>query len=390
MFVPFKRARRRGTSALVPAIVPLHDRRPAMAAPGANLRQSSLRSFFPAGPSTAPSSAVASDYELLRQAKIRRNREFFRTLGIETSPPSASESKPKPKSKPPKPCPEPALPPRRSARKRPAPPPCLERSAPVEEYKAEEPDEEYVESAVFRYSASGGNAPPRADSSKLGSPDSAFKLVGKTLGDPRLAKIYTLDIVGLCPNRLLVAAGGHGGFISIFGTEVGEDGKDHDDEEGDCSQALMCWKSSRSWVSGVSFVKGKPTLLISSSNDGRLVVWDVGKQSSCLALGPLVVGELNTIHANGIFSMDHAVDGAIATASKDSSVALTRIAGDELVKEKRISGHHSGAIRGVCFRLVFHESLFSCVRTPIFIYFQYSFINVSLICLWKKHQGYNS
>lgn len=338
-----------------------------MAAPGAKLRQSSLRSFFAAGPSTAPSSAVFSDYELLRQAKIRRNREFFQTLGIEAPPPSTSESNPKPKSKPLKPCPEPALPPRRSARKRLAQPPCLEQSAPVEEFKVQEPDMTYVESAVFRYSASGGNAPPRTDSSKLGSPDSALKLVGETLGDARLAKIYTMDIVGLCPKRLLVAAGGHGGFISVFGTEVGEeDGKDHDDEEGECSQALMCWKSSRSWVSGVSFVKGEPTLLISSSNDGRLVVWDVGKQSSCLAHRPPVVGELNTIHANGIFSMDQAVDGVIATASKDSSVALTRIAGDEVVKDKIISGHHSGVIRGVCFRLVFHESLFSCVCTNIF------------------------
>lgn len=75
-----------------------------------------------------------------------------------------------------------------------------------------------------------------------------------------------------------------------------------------------------SWVSGVSFVKGETTLLISSSNDGRLVVWHVGKQSSCLALGPPVVGELNTIHANGIFSMDQAVDGTIATVSKGSFV----------------------------------------------------------------------
>ena len=95
-------------------------------------------------------------------------------------------------------------------------------------------------------------------------------------------------------------------------------------------------------------------LVLSSANDGRLVLWDVNKQqklaqSSTRGTPPLKVTEARNIHSNGIFSMDE-VAGHIATASKDSIIGYSNIANQGIVLERSISGHHSGPIRCVNFR----------------------------------------
>lgn len=95
-------------------------------------------------------------------------------------------------------------------------------------------------------------------------------------------------------------------------------------------------------------------LLLSSANDGKLVLWDLRKQlkqeHSCTqSTPPLKVTEAGDIHSNGIFSMDE-VASHIATASKDSTIGYSRIADQGILKDRSISGHHCGPIRGVNFR----------------------------------------
>ncbi|KAG9442900.1 hypothetical protein H6P81_018754 [Aristolochia fimbriata] len=216
---------------------------------------------------------------------------------------------------------------------------------------------EYTASPVFQYTCDKSTAdenPFSPSSSYSISSLSALKVVGKSLYDPSLTKIYTMDVCylkGAEANKVLVAAGGHGGYISVYGTNVEEESIEAEDgsETEACHIPLMGWKSSTSWVSGVSFLTENPMFLLSTSNDGRLVIWDISKQSSSSTSLPPMAGELISLHSKGIFSMD-LMEDVVATASKDSSVSICRInEAGHLINEGSITSHHSGAIRGVCF-----------------------------------------
>lgn len=176
-----------------------------------------------------------------------------------------------------------------------------------------------------------------------------FRVSGKAFRDPSLARIYSIDVCSSKKDRFLVAAGGHRGFISVYGGEWGDCENINSDEEM-MDGPLMSWKGSPSWVSGVKFVEDNPMLLVSSSNDGAIVVWDLKKQPSSLSSwSPPVVAKSTELHTGGVYSMDR-FSCWIATASKDSSVGVSRLTpAGELVAERNITGHHSGVIRGVCF-----------------------------------------
>jgi WD40 repeat protein len=75
-----------------------------------------------------------------------------------------------------------------------------------------------------------------------------------TLSDENLSKIYSMDF-----QQNLLVAGGHGGRVSIFGK----------------SDIVMSWKAHFGWISGVSFVK---KLLLTSSNDKNMILWDLNYQ----------------------------------------------------------------------------------------------------------------
>ncbi|XP_073111877.1 uncharacterized protein [Elaeis guineensis] len=335
-------------------------------APSSKLKQSSIDSFLRSKQTTSippltpqPATAAASEYERIRQETIRRNQEFLQKLGI-AAPKNPTPLPPKRTPKPhPSPAPSPSL--RRSTRKRPFPAPSSsDDGADADADPAAPPDPSepsFVDSSVFRYACDASD-----DSSVLSSkvhPSSSsimgFRTVGKAFRDPSLAKIYSIDVCFLNKNRFLLAACGHGGFLSVYGGGGGEDGCDGDvegEEKGERVEPLLSWKGSWSWISGVNFVEDNPMLMVSSSNDGFVVVWDITKQpalsSSC---SPPVVAKLMELHAGGIFAMDR-LGCSIATASKDSSVGISRLTpAGKLVAERKVTSHHSGVIRGVCFGL---------------------------------------
>lgn len=74
-------------------------------------------------------------------------------------------------------------------------------------------------------------------------------------------------------------------------------------------------------------------------------------QSSSSTGEPRIVAQTSTIHSNGIFGM-HELDGQVATASKDKTVAITAVTGAGLNPLKVLSGHHTAAVRSVHFRWV--------------------------------------
>ncbi|WOL06249.1 hypothetical protein Cni_G14981 [Canna indica] len=324
-------------------------------AQSSKLKQSSMDSFLHHHPKPKPtavaepkSPTAASDYERIRRETIRRNQEFLLKLGISSAsaaPPKTIHHASSRRSKPP---PVSLLPLRRSSRNKP-PPPAAEDVAP------DLPEPSFVDSFVFQYACLGAEPTehhPRYLSKASSSPHPVvgFRVLGKGFRDPSLSRIYSIDVCSSKKDRFLLAAGGHGGFISIYGGEW--DAREEDSEGEMIDHPLMSWKGSRSWISAVRFVEDNPMLLVSSSNDGAVVVWDVKKQpalSSLSTLAPPVVAKSTGLHSGGIYSMDRR-DWFIATASKDSSVGVSRLTpAGELIGERDITGHHSGVIRGICF-----------------------------------------
>ncbi|XP_078440684.1 uncharacterized protein LOC144710722 [Wolffia australiana] len=303
-------------------------------------------------------SEAAAEYERARTENIRRNRDFLLTLGISRGVHAPrSDSRPQAKRKVfPRECPvSSVLPLRRSARKRSFSAPSIE----IEPAAPQSPV--FVDSSVFQYACKRNNAPADrlpplesspSSSSSCSSPVLGFRVTGKTLQSRSLAKIYTLDARHVNDERVLIAAGGHGGVISVFGVDENSDCEEGLSQE-EIESPLLSWKASKSWISGVFFVDDNPMLMISSSNDGKIVVWDVGRQpfvdSLEMSWSPPSVDEAAGLHSGGIFSMHH-LGHAIVTGSKDSCVVISNFSGGRLEMERKIYGHHSGVIRSVCFR----------------------------------------
>ncbi|CAL9756674.1 unnamed protein product [Musa acuminata subsp. burmannicoides] len=332
-------------------------------APSSNLKQSSMDSFLHhhhhhdrpnptaiSKPET-PAAEAASDYERIRRETIRRNQEFLQKLGIASATTIAHKNQHTSSKRRPRPPPASSFPLRRSSRNKRPPHDAADTS---EDPAPELPDPSLIDSSVFQYVCDDEEAPLRpgahlADSPSWSSPIVGFRVFGKAFRDPSLARIYSIDVCSSKKDRFLVAAGGHRGFISVYGGEWGDCEKINSDGEM-MDGPLMSWKGSPSWVSGVKFVEDNPMLLVSSSNDGAVVVWDLKKQPSSLSSwSPPVVAKSTELHTGGVYSMDR-FSCWIATASKDSSVGVSRLTpAGELVVERNITGHHSGVIRGVCF-----------------------------------------
>ncbi|KAL2611951.1 hypothetical protein R1flu_023643 [Riccia fluitans] len=159
----------------------------------------------------------------------------------------------------------------------------------------------------------------------------------------------------------LLAAGGSQGRLAVFSVSDG-DAAASSSEASASKTPLLSWTLDSSWISQVIFLSNQfqehRTLLLSSSNDGRVVLWDINKQrvrSGTRGLSPLtreeipvVVCETSTLHTSGIFGM-HETGGKIASSS-EGGVAISIIKETGIVMERSITGHHTGVIRSVRFR----------------------------------------
>eukprot|EP00958_Prasinococcus_capsulatus_P011418 scaffold1135_cov343-Prasinococcus_capsulatus_cf.AAC.6 len=192
------------------------------------------------------------------------------------------------------------------------------------------------ESPFFKYTIQ--DAPPTSVSDKSASthledPESSFRGYfpkGVTLFDDLLTRIYSLDAA-----HDIVAAGGHQGYMTLWNLNgIRDDGQN---EEAELSSSLS-FKGHAGWVSQLQFKhQGGARRLLSTANDGKLCIWDIGKQ---LDGNALCLASNGTLHASGIFSMQER-SSKILTASKDKNVVVSSICEDRVEKLWDFEHHDS-------------------------------------------------
>ncbi|KAE8998356.1 hypothetical protein PR003_g19548 [Phytophthora rubi] len=309
-------------------------------------------------PSTAPVYAVhqpveLSEYEQKRLAKMAANAKFLEELGMpsaqlnmtrqlqsnekQRAEAAQATRRPKPKREL-----EEAQPVRRSRRLRgetapgSAPP-----SRAMEEESDDEPDPyeveaSFAESNVLRYAVNGKEdnrkAPPSSTTNSPGRELVGFQVDPKSyLFDDSLTKAYDVSFTPFKEHGL-VAAGGHGGQVSIFPFSNSYHQPEIVDGFVDDPGAhipLMSFKAHDGWVAAVSLarsVQGRANVLLTASNDGSVKLWDLNMNSYRLRK-PKEIFACTNLHQKGIFGMDVCGD-SVLTCSKDATIALSQFRGD--------------------------------------------------------------
>ncbi|DAZ99517.1 TPA: hypothetical protein N0F65_005389 [Lagenidium giganteum] len=308
-----------------------------------------------------------SEYERLRREKMAQNAMFLKQLGI--VPPIVTTTKHTPqhanadgqampvkKRRQRMRAPPSHEPIRRSQRLRGAPAPSnlrasTDQTATTTDSVTAESDDEpamtYDHSSVYRYACDATD--PVVDSATQDPGSEESELVGfefahgrPPLSDPQLKKVYSIDF-GSQRNGL-IATGGHQGYVSIYGTSS-TDSKERSNE---AQAPLMSFKAHKGWISSVKLAQTSDAgrnVLLTSSNDGFVKVWDLN-QTSTLDHSPKELFKTNEVHVSGIFGLDM-LDRSIVSCSKDSSVAFSTLQDDASVQVKHKFYEHDGVVKSV-------------------------------------------
>ena len=326
----------------------------------------------PLQPSSQPQ---LSAYEIARLANIRRNQQHMQSLGLGAAKASlrAASTKPKAKSrkrqrvKPIERDPNAkSMPRRRSKRTRNLPAQfdptsnsslSSATSSTLSEYV--EPKEEelpFDDSKVCMYETAASNSATTLTNNDDGDDETMLivppvqnltftntttkKLqriteITHIFQDDALKKIYSMSF---SPDKSLLAAVGHGGRASVFGTS-GES----------AGNVLMSFKAHKGWVASTVFLDAH--MLLTAANDAVVTIWDLRK---VLATGsnqrPRIVCTNDSLHNNGIFCAD-VKSNVLVTASKDKTVSYCNITESEgIVPVRWLSGLHSHVIKHVRLR----------------------------------------
>eukprot|EP01052_Picozoa_sp_SAG31_P036650 SAG31_NODE_4608_length_3098_cov_3.502167_4_plen_457_part_00 len=173
------------------------------------------------------------------------------------------------------------------------------------------------------------------------------------LADGSLTKVYTMDWAGASGSGWLLAAGGHGGRVAVFGGGK-QPSKGLSSNGG---ETLLSWKAHHGWVGHVQFCGrngdhngGGSRLLLTASNDKSLMIWDLNKVAGGT---PRVASKTLGLHAGGIFSADvDAQSGlAVLTSGKDGATVLSNLRPDGsgwADVGRRFDRHHFGHVVKCC------------------------------------------
>jgi WD40 repeat protein len=336
------------------------------------MRNASIKSFFSVKSKPADSTAAAaatatpmstepSSYADLREATIRRNREFLLSLGLidSSSTPALSFAPTTPQTRKRSlatttTTPPPSMPQRRSKRLNPKKDIAEENGDNFNADDAggddastiqDEPLLAFNASDVARYSI-----PVSSNALSYEQFENSAQLRGfvasnvGSLSARHLNRVYSVDF-GLVNSHLFVATAGHQGYAALTAVApVNLSADDDDDDDDDEDQRLLLeWRASRGWIGSVQFVScdGK---LLTVSNDSLVKLWDVSLVDDSNA--PKLLAANDSLHSSGIFQA-HCSRNSLFTASKDKSVALSSISDAGFTFVRRFEALHRACVKTV-------------------------------------------
>jgi hypothetical protein len=154
-----------------------------------------------------------------------------------------------------------------------------------------------------------------------------------------IAKSYTLDFH---PSLPLVCAGGHNGQCSILKYTLEK------------QEEIVSWRAHHGWISSSCFFpigsnsSATTALVLTSSNDGQIALWDssqIDQKSNCKQ-----IWVEDSIHDSGIFDMqpviiDNDESLRIVTASKDGTVKVCSLNENGIGLNKIWSYNHGNVVK---------------------------------------------
>lgn len=294
--------------------------------------------------------SVPSDYERMREERIRQNLAQMEELGLLKISSTISQKcdPPKPSRRPNKGQVKAATPLRRSSRVNRSNNEAMgsdrqEANVRNEVHVEEDPCLSFLDSSIKKYICQTSDPCNHLEE----HPAEGAEITGYTRSPQACSLAHRVYSVDDLPLRSLLAVGGHQGHTAIYSTHQ----KGSKRATGELSEPLLSFRSHRGWVSDVQFTSVQPdssTLLLTSSNDACLKLWDLNQSAGIN--GQHVPRELltcDTLHTGGIFSM-HELDQNVLTASKDSTCVLSHVSKDgRLDSLAKFDNLHAGVIKCV-------------------------------------------
>ncbi|KAH3764318.1 Peroxisome biogenesis protein 7 [Pelomyxa schiedti] len=169
-----------------------------------------------------------------------------------------------------------------------------------------------------------------------------FKLVspGTHFVDPKLTRIYSMSYSHAGD---VLAAGGHGGRVAIWPCAPVSRSQNCPNESESDMNPLVSFQAHRGWISDVQWLSDNshPDVLLSSGNDGAVMLWDVHKSSA--KSGSLVMRSKVSI-GSGIFSF-HEYGGTGVAGTKSAHVVVLRIGSANLEVVNKYDNVHTSVVK---------------------------------------------
>lgn len=329
-----------------------------------------------------------SDYELVRQQKIERNKKRLEELGLLNQQPlHSTNNKPFTKNKPTvirqkkrkrvpdgdsKTLSHNDVGLRRSTRNKKGSEKNVEKNNEstelhsstkfIDDSHSDNPEEKVEElfedsplCSIYDISRQSSTLPNIKSSQTMKSfnPSDGFQQLGPDLiTGHKNSMFYSLDY---SPESKLICAAGKSGMINIWNHNYSTQSQINNENED--IYPKLSWKAHGGrWISDVRFLQLKNNdrnnNIISAANDGSVCLWDTSKTSCQTGIPKLICNTGKSLHSSGIFSMD-VFGELVCTASKDKTFRVTNlesICNKQIIQSTYISHNHTSKVSCVAMR----------------------------------------
>ena len=149
-----------------------------------------------------------------------------------------------------------------------------------------------------------------------------------------------------------IAAAGSRGLCAVWNCPSPLPEADAYDEE-DWDAPVALFTAHTRWISNVRFAGCNDRLLLTSSDDASVALWNMEELFRGAGLNGLgavqPLQRQSGVHGGGIYSMD-VLGERVLTTSKDSSIGLHVLDSSCMRNERVIDGFHSGVVKSGSWR----------------------------------------